>query len=1103
MKYLENFFPIYNDSNELSEMMEFSELSKPGITNGFRNHQIVIERLMSPYTPYKSLLLKHSMGTGKTCIAFLVINSFLKIDKNSRILILCHNTAQLINFKQEIKDNCISYLDSDDFSELDKDTIRNLIDNPERVQFKKFHDVSKIRLINFSVIIIDEAHNIYLEEIYSSSDFFKKKSLYEDIKIFLDRQVNAKKILMTGTPITDNYTKLFELINLINEPQDRLQTSKDITDSYYFESIKVISLHQNKEIYENGEETEFNSDSKPFLISTKHNKYKERYEYVLKKERRDDILRAFKNKVSVFTNNTLMKQIENGESWLFSDESFSMLKVHIDLMEGFQKNLYKLFYQFKNEFKQNKSMELQLSLFVFPYRGDDFILNWTLDKNQFDHLYSKNGEKIFVSNSLLEYVFDRSFKKYKDQELNVEDKYKNFVLILANSNDLEKWLIEQHSGNVPFKNFIMEDNKKKTVRYKKNFIIKDKSVELYEEIKNCSTLYYNLFVEMGEISNAKYLDEERKKRQREAVFFFNIDIKEGGNKMLVILAKKMGFQQVSETTDFESLKISSEDKHRGRRFAIVSSGFGVTSPGGINKIINVFREEYNRYGDSIRLLIGSEVLAFGYNIYNIRQVHIVLPWNSPIMDQAIYRALRGKSFNYEEENYVRIYRHFITYKDNNSYAHDSFFERRLKSIEEKDKKNSQILYLLDSSAIDRNINVYNIPQKDFEKECNYMKCSINFNIDKSIKKINNVSNYISLYKKKNIFLEKLQTIFREKYCISLEELLNDSFIVISDIYELLSNQSIFKDRYGFNKVLSIYRNLLYLTDTPFNVSENQVISSIIRPIIFVSEYNYDNVDDIYFLSKDEKKIDSFLNQPNDTNYRNLSIYGRVFVFEEIFSNPKLYNDSIKEVILENENGNYILSNENLPREYQKWTKFHKIYIDFYSGQFPSPQKCFKESFRVFNGMFWDYYIEDNDFVRLFYLFKKNIVEKKESSNILHFVLEKDDKNNIRIFKIKNNKRISRGNICHQGVNKLDLIQNYANPLIDLINSNHLKKIEQTDFLKTFFINNEQLLEKFKNDKKQIIKEDDYRELFRFFFKHESGKKTICERLFDLQEFITQ
>jgi hypothetical protein len=251
------------------------------------------------------------------------------------------------------------------------------------------------------------------------------------------------------------------------------------------------------------------------------------------------------------------------------------------------------------------------------------------------------------------------------------------------------------------------------------------------------------------------------KRQRECVFFFDDVVKNYGNQSRTAIFQLFGFENILTPPADLDLFFSSSNK--AKRIAILSSEFGISSPIDTNIIVDIFRHPYNRFGEYLRVIIGSVRSALGFNLINGRQAHIVLQWNSPIMDQAFARIIRNVT-NFEkepDENYVRLYRHFITCQlDNGEFKHNTLFERRLKKVESKDFKNAQILHLVDTTAVDCPLHKAAHLDKavNFSKYCNFMDCKLNFVCDGKMPSGNKI-NPLRIYDSPDIdnMLEKYLT----------------------------------------------------------------------------------------------------------------------------------------------------------------------------------------------------------------------------------------------------------------------------------------------------------------------------------------------------------
>lgn len=76
--------------------------------------------------------------------------------------------------------------------------------------------------------------------------------------------------------------------------------------------------------------------------------------------------------------------------------------------------------------------------------------------------------------------------------------------------------------------------------------------------------------------------------------------------------------------------------------------------------IDGFNSEENKYGEYVRIIIGSNVIAESITLFNVRQFHALTPhWNISVLDQAIGRVVRNNSHSQlpPKQREVKIYLH--------------------------------------------------------------------------------------------------------------------------------------------------------------------------------------------------------------------------------------------------------------------------------------------------------------------------------------------------------------------------------------------------------------------------------------------------------------
>lgn len=221
-------------------------------------HQLLLQNYISKPTMYENVLLYHSLGVGKTCAAITIAEGFKEYVTNlgRKIVVLVKNQNIQRNFMNEIVGRCTheAYLSQEQRSmyfgvhlsktpgiqkhrkdlvnkvhrtinktyefitygtfvnqvlgikEYEKDEYGRNTNKVKRVQGKiqRKNGKNMLRDLSNSVVIVDEAHNITNNDIYTA--------LYT----ILARSYNYRLVLLTATPVYDNPKEIFELSNLLN-----------------------------------------------------------------------------------------------------------------------------------------------------------------------------------------------------------------------------------------------------------------------------------------------------------------------------------------------------------------------------------------------------------------------------------------------------------------------------------------------------------------------------------------------------------------------------------------------------------------------------------------------------------------------------------------------------------------------------------------------------------------------------------------------------------------------------------------------------------------------------------------------------------------------
>ena len=201
----------------MAQRLEFRNLYN---TDGLYAHQEFVRRFMSPYTPYKSLILYHSLGSGKSiaCIA-VAVDHYLHSRK--KCIIVTKGDSGTTNFVNQIQ----MYHDMSVSGKLDQwnmsmFTMKHYISLSN--QINNMSDDEIINAFSNNIIVLDEVHNVrYLKKVI-------EHSVYGSIIRVLKLCAGVKIIIATATPMTDNHEQINSLLGICNHSRDDLSSMRGI-----------------------------------------------------------------------------------------------------------------------------------------------------------------------------------------------------------------------------------------------------------------------------------------------------------------------------------------------------------------------------------------------------------------------------------------------------------------------------------------------------------------------------------------------------------------------------------------------------------------------------------------------------------------------------------------------------------------------------------------------------------------------------------------------------------------------------------------------------------------------------------------------------------
>lgn len=210
------------------------------------------------------------------------------------------------------------------------------------------------------------------------------------------------------------------------------------------------------------------------------------------------------------------------------------------------------------------------------------------------------------------------------------------------------------------------------------------------------------------------------------IFIYSNYVNYGGTALISLLLRSNGYTQVSLNSNL--------DINKGKNFIMYEDSLDAEVRDSLRKLFN---SDANRYGDKIKIIIGSPIASEGITLKNVRQVHILEPtWNMSKLEQIIGRSIRNYSHDRlkPEEREVDIFKYVSVYskQKTDEKVPPAFFIDRQKYIicEEKDRANKIVERRLKEISFDCRFAKGSVSKEDIgTAKCDYqenceLKCSV-------------------------------------------------------------------------------------------------------------------------------------------------------------------------------------------------------------------------------------------------------------------------------------------------------------------------------------------------------------------------------------------
>lgn len=912
-------FPQNNDPNLqeiLFEKKEFNSnqlfLDSTGTDqcNGefsIKPHQIVLKNFINKESPYKSLLVYHGVGVGKTCSGLTIAENFRDIyaRPDRKIIILCSKNIQ-IGWKKTIytPDKGTNQCTGDSFTNSEAESSRQvnklIKQYYEIMAYQSFSNFVKrkqdeyvrslpqeekkegrIKWIKeyFSdrLFIIDEVHNIRDEQGDENM-----RDAVKTIEQILTHSENLRFVMLTATPMYNKASEIIWMLNmmLLNENKTTIKYSDVFTKKGELKE-EGYELLKNKSkgyiSYLRGE----NPITFPLRLTPKY-----------LKDRNNKLLYPLytKDKENSIMYGSKRPKLDLSGKPIKNDDKFKFLELFGSKMRGIQEKVYN--YAVNDIIRKKPDLDLskqgvdnimlfQLSNFVYPVANVD--LDGELDVGEF---YGSKGITNSLSRKGQTYAykvksypfFDRDFIQNHSTKintlLNCIDNSEGIVFIYTNYID---------SGTIPLQ-LMLEHN-----GYKR-----------YDKRKMLSFPDYK-----------PSLDKHTCKR--ELMSYNGLTKSEAGDD----------FKQAT----FMVIDGSSNKKELAEQLNIVTS-------------------KGNNMGQRIKVILGTVTASEGLDFKRIRNVHILEPWyHLNRIEQTVGRGIRFCSHADldETKRNVTVYLHASTLKTDRESI-DTYIYRY---AENKSIQIGEVETILKEYAIDRylyeNVNV--IPQnsmnkvkvkpsliqskeilvdptdKSYSKVCSYMiECDYNkdLNIDYDIEL--NKDTFLDVYSKNAIqnIKKKIAQLYGDFYVFRLDSILG------------------LMDEYGFTYDEMIYQALSEMINEKYVIyskskSSGYIINRgeyyIFQPFLYEDTYlplqyriNYNEI------KQNVIKLDRVM------KYTDKPVFSNSYTLDSIMN---IYVDTIPDYI----DGSFITIIDELTDIYPELDLYNKATIGYIFDRCNLNDKC--------------------------------------------------------------------------------------------------------------------------------------------------------------------
>jgi len=465
--------------------------------------------------------------------------------------------------------------------------------------------------------------------------------------------------------------------------------------------------------------------------------------------------------------------------------------------------------------------------------------------------------------------------------------------------------------------------------------------------------------------------EDIKAHPKEITFIYNEEVTGlGGAIMLGLCMQIHGFKWIHNSSDIAQPSTV-------RRIAVITSDPQTTNqPKQIQDLLLSSNRPDNKYADRLQVIIGSEKIALGLSIKNVRRIHVVMPhWNLAAGDQGEGRGLRvgGHDALPPAERVVHIFRHVAVDESTATTVDESlaygkgypvnvgFTDTQTTDIyiyriaESKEHKNAQIYRLLKEldplCALFYNRNV--LPEDvDGMRVCVYKECNYQCDSfpetevgkpaapahgtavwDYSIEDENiDYSTYNLLYGGERIkeIIDRIVELFSINFSIYIDVAQKtlgildvEKSLMLQAVDTIINSRIAIRNAYGFISYLKEKNNMLFLDNNISDVHEYSQSIYLENPLV-VEITSLDALVEIIELENDREQVQNFCTSPTTEIWDSVAYKTKIILLEAAYIKSMANEHSDATNLIVDDMGDRIfIMNDGVP--------VHILYSDEFKG----------------------------------------------------------------------------------------------------------------------------------------------------------------------------